>query len=263
MKRGNAVSIIYLSTFQKEIRSKTFWFILGFTGLVLWLLIAFSQNSSLAEFWGYMQSSTALIFFSLLMFWSYVLAAVFSVGLIRSDVEEGTLKQLLSFPLGRWEYLSARFLGGVSLVFFYHVLSTLAAGTWAFYGTISFERLLLFVLMTIPGIFSIVVCGMIFSLFFNRIISLFFIFLWGLAESWSALVVGKIPWMEVGIPGMFGHAFYWLFPHGALWSEQATRLLPPFKESLDVNWVFESGHFCLSFALLFVTLIVIFRYRDV
>ena len=203
------------------------------------------------------------IFFGLLNFWSYVLAALFSVGLIRSDEEEGTLQQFLAFPLARWEYLLARFLGGFSLVFIYYVLSTLVAGGWVFREEISFETQLIFVLTAVPGILIITLCGMIFSMFFNRIVSLLFIFLWGILESWSAAVAYRVPLEEVGVVGLFNHLFYWIFPRGFIWSEQGMRLLPPLEKSLDVNWFFELGHFCLSFSLLFIVMTMIFRRRDI
>ena len=194
----------------------------------------FAQNASLNALWE--EGFAIPIFFGLLNFWSYILAALFSVGLVRSDEEEGTLQQFLAFPLNRWEYLLARFLGGVSLVFFYYLISTLLAGNWLFSEEISFKTQLLFSLTAIPGIFIVTLCGIIFSLFFNRIVSLLFIFLWGVVESWSASVAYRVPLGEVGMVGIFNHIFYWIFPRGLIWSEQGMRLLPPLEKSLDVNW---------------------------
>ena len=250
---------MYVSTLEKEIRSKAFWIILLFTIFLLWILVAFARS----EYWDIFQGHAGTVFFGVLMFWSYVLAAIFSVGVVRSDREEGTLEQLLAFPASRFTYLMARFLGGSSLVLFYHFLATVVSGIWVFRDTIPPSKQILFVLMTVPGICSVVVCGCFFPCFSTGYCPCSLSFC---GVAWSP---GPLQWWpeclgaKVASWGCWAHGFYWLFPHGSLWSEWSLRFLLTSEQAILVGPVFEVGHFCLSFALFFAILVGIFRYRDI
>ena len=251
MGLGKRFSTLYFSTIEKEFRSKVFWSILVFTALII-LILSWTHGWLNREAKGaifFLSTDIPKVIFGLLTFWSSILAAVFGVGLIPSDREEGTLPQLLAFPLGRHQYLFARILGGFSLVFSYHLLSTVVSGTWFFGEAAPFGTQLLFSLLTIPSLLWIILRGMIFSLFFNRVLSLVCIFFSGIAQAWAALTVRKVPIGEGGFWSVSAHVIYWLFPHGWVWEEQAMALFPLPGESLDVSWPLELGHFCGSFAL--------------
>ena len=235
--------VLYVSTLEKEVRSKFFWFILAFTALFVVLLVQLKN-------WIAPEGSVVL-FFACLTFWSCILAVIFAVGAIRSDGEREILKQLLAFPVSRWEYLSARLLGCFSLVFFYHLLFTVVSGMFVFEQSIPFQNQLLFCLFAIPGLLALVAKGMFFSLFFNRIISLFFIFFVRILQEWGESNVSE-----------YYHALYWLLPHTGVWWDQAGVAIGGESYS-EVNWNLELGHFCVSFALLFGALYWFFRRRDV
>ena len=259
MRALNILSIFFTSTIEKEVRSKTFLAILGFTLLVL-ALLRWLHHLALQEMGGASLDVFLIqIFFGLLMFWSYLLSAIFAVGAVRSDEEDGVLKQLLAFPLRRHEYLAARLLGGFSLVFFYHLLATILAGWLIFRDVFPIGNQLLFSLFTIPALLSIFLRGMIFALFFNRMLSLLFIFFSGVMEAWANYMANKVSFGESSI----AHIIYWILPHGGLWGKQAMDLIPSPGEFHIENWALESGHFIASFALLFAVLSWLFRRRDI
>ena len=118
--------------------------------------------------------------------------------------------------------------------------------------------------LVIPSLLVILVKGMIVSLFFNRILSLLFLFFWGGLETWAVAVARNgISWSEMGWMDIFPLGVYWLLPHGDWWVEQATLLVTSEDTAMLANGPFETVHFGASFALLFAILTLIFRRRDV
>ena len=120
MRLRRTFFIFYLSTFEKEFRSKIFWVILILTGLFI-VVSAWIYHWLVPEAIGslfFAKKNTIYLIYVLLSFWSSILAGFFGVRLIRSDMEEGTLRQFLTFSVRRHEYLTARLLGGLRPGFF-------------------------------------------------------------------------------------------------------------------------------------------------
>ena len=265
MRLAQTLSVFYVSTLEKEFRNKIFWVVLLMTLLVIVALNSFHDwmVQNLGESPLFESKIAAQLFFSLLLWWGSLLAAIFGVGLLQSDREEGTLPQLLAFPVCRHEYLLARFLGGFSLAFFYHLATVVISGTWLFGNLLPLEKQLLFSFLTVPYLSWMILCGMLFSLFFSRIISLVWLSFFGLVQGWATFMFEGASFGDSSFWSVLARVVYWVFPHGWEWGGEAVDLLFAPTASSNMNWAFESGHFCLSFGLFFAILILIFRHRDV
>lgn len=119
-----------LNTIQKEIRNKNFIFLVFSTivVMVIWHLLAnFLLNEFLAEnlemFKDTANSKAPSIMFTILGLWSLIISIILGSGLIRSDMETNVLPILLSYPISRFEYLTARILGLWVLVIGYYLFS--------------------------------------------------------------------------------------------------------------------------------------------
>lgn len=122
--------MIFWNTIQKEMRSKTLWFLLLFT-LIVVLMTSLGLNM-LNDFIVKENSmpigdQVFKLYFQFINFWTYFVTIFFAVSTIQSDFETTVISQLLSFPIKRWEYLLARVLGTWSIVISYYIFAVLLA----------------------------------------------------------------------------------------------------------------------------------------
>ena len=125
---------IYFNTIQKEIRNKSIWSLLIMTSIVIivlnTLLNFLLQMASEFQMTGAGMELGSLplnLFYTLIDFFSTVIAIIIGVNSLKSDEENGVNIQLLSFPVKRWEYLVARVLGSWTIVVSYYIYSIILA----------------------------------------------------------------------------------------------------------------------------------------
>jgi len=125
----NQYKTLIVNSFQREIRSKTFFIFCFFTLVVIGLFnlgLLFVQ-ANLTGVGAILGNKTVLFFYAFVDFWSLFLAIVFGVNAIQSDSENMILPQILSHPVSRKEYLISRILGSWLMVLGYFILSVALA----------------------------------------------------------------------------------------------------------------------------------------
>lgn len=123
--------LLLFNTIQKEFRSKTLVLITIITVAVILLINAglnFLSKEVLSQMGqeGAAQGTTMALIFIISKFTS-LLAIIFGVNCIKSDLETNVAPLLMSFPISRMEYLIARILGSWIIVMSYYLFSVVIA----------------------------------------------------------------------------------------------------------------------------------------
>jgi len=123
--------LLLLNTIQKEFRSKTLLLVSIFTVVIIFLtnsLLSYLSSEILSQIGaeGAAQGSTQALVFIINKFTS-LLAIVFGVNCIKSDIENNVAPLMLSFPVSRMEYILSRILGSWVIVTIYYFVSVIIA----------------------------------------------------------------------------------------------------------------------------------------
>ena len=258
---------IYISTLQKELRSKMLLitFILTIVAIAVGGISYQGFATERPILFEFAKDFSLKFFFSLLLGWSNFLTTLFSVGCIRSDLQDRTMGQLLSFSIKRYEYLLARILGVVSIVFFYNCLVL-------FLGVVVFGPkevppldIFLVLLVGIPVFASLTLWGVFFSLYFNQVISFVFVYIITFIVSGANVIVEESQLLsksqDVDFWYIAGHIIYWCFPREPAWSVAASEAL--MGKGFGMDWGFEIGHYLLTTTLFFGMLTWLFGRREI
>ena len=241
MKR---IATFCLSTLQKEIRNKMIWAFL--LAALVWPLVE-GRGGNLGLFYGFLFLSSSL------------LAAIIAVGLID---EKKVLGQLLAPPVAKYEYLLGKLLGGLILVLMYFFYMSVLSNLWFFQGSHPIGKSLLFTLNMLPVLLSVLVWGMFFSLFFDKIPSLLCLIVSSgvsfLAGVKSIRILNGVS--DIDLMGAIAFLFFAPFSSSmvgmALGADSfLDRVEPLSLESTNTLFV---THYCLSFVGMFILVNVIF-----
>ena len=145
--KGRHFFLICHNTLQKEVRSKVLLFLMALTIGSLFLSAFLldhvgKQISSIPEMQG-IGNVVLAIFIQGVGLWNFFLSVFLGTQTVRSDIEDHVAPQLLTFPLKRFEYLSARIIGVFLIVTGFYLLSAgLAIGIfwWQEHIKINFSK---------------------------------------------------------------------------------------------------------------------------
>lgn len=252
-------STVFINSFQKEIRNKTFWVLFISSILVMLAGRAFFKEMSFQMGNAMPLQQFDLYFYYFILFvWSFLVVTLLGINCIKSDTRYGLAEQILAFPIRSESYLFLR-------------IAATAIMSWFFYAII-FSMMALFLMGTSPYPISWKAIGAVF-VFFGTIFTMT-----TLASFWS-LILGQISGFialflnimiviyinkHIGdfqflfIPGFIIH---WLFPHIAVLNQICSDLIfePKLNESIKL-WL-EIPHFFLSTGFLFWFTHFIFKKR--
>lgn len=252
-------STIFINSFQKEIRNKTFWVLLVSSILVMLAGRAFFKEISVQMGSTMSIHQFDLYFYYFIIFvWSFLVITLLGINCIKSDTRYGLAEQIVAFPIRSESYLFLR-------------ITATAMMSWFFY-LILFIMMLLFLIGTTPYPVSWKVIGAVF-IFFGSIIAMttlasFWSLLLGQISGFIALTLSILVIIYVNknignfqvlfIPGFIIH---WLFPHIAILNQICSDLIFEPKISDSIKLWLEIPHFFLSTGFLFWFTHFIFKKR--
>ncbi len=256
--------LIYKNTLQKEVRSKMLIFLM-FATIGIILLSKFFLDIIFEHFFSHLEPKNfgpvALeVFLYGSHFWTSFLAIFLGVGTVRSDLEDGVLRQLLSFPVKRFEYLMARIAGVSSIVLSFYLFSlafflVFFAGEWgiqiswmSFFEAFLFNICFMTAAVALAVFVSLLAKGLV-ALGLSCLLALL-IFLYNnvfkeieidLAELWNSEAFYSLAFA-------LGLILHFCFPRIGTLGHVSIAL---FKgREISLNWWGEICHFVVSFAVL-------------
>ncbi len=254
-------------TILKELRSKTLIFIFIATTLLILLghsLLKMYMQSNPDSGVALISGSNSLsLMFSIINFWSLVIAGIFGISSVRSDFQEKIIYQYLTFPISRFQYMTCRILGSWFLVFTYYLYSYLLSALLFSLASktivLHWNHLLSIALMAIYT-FLVIIISFIYSLFAEKIPSFLLLFATIAIISFSTNTMRVLEFGEylkdLNFFKMIGLIVYLIFPRINYVSELASAVM--FNEKIQLNLTLESLHLLLTSSfLIFFTNIVI------
>ena len=248
-------------------RSRMLYFLTAATAVVVVLskyLLSIVFEKFFADWEPSNFSDVALEFFLFgISIWTVFLALFLGISTVRGDLEDGVLRQLLSFPIKRFEYLMARVLGVGTIVATFYLFSlgiflVIFAKEWGIQVSLT-SLLLSFVINTVVIIVAVGLAVSV-SLFAKGIfalgISLFLVFLLFLSnnhfEGTHLTEIFKGSNTSFSLVFCAGLFFHLCFPRVGVLSDVAKAIV--LEREISVIWWQESLHLLLSFvALCFLT----------
>lgn len=265
------ISLMVQNTIQKEIRNKTILFLFIFTIIVLLLAyslinILFSQIADETMLSNFGLGMPA-IFITILSLWSSMIALLVGVNVIRSDMDDKVLPQLLALPLTRLEYMLSRLIGSWIIVMSFYFLCTLFTYFLFFLIAREFTSFAL-VLKSLPAlsinILVVLWISMFFSQYFPKVFALvstsFTLFLIRFSNSYLGQKDIAEMYKEVDVVGIVLSFFYFLFPRMGEWAQVNSMLLS--GKEVVVDWLALGIHTLLSVMVIFLGVFHLFRRKD-
>lgn len=266
------ISLLAKNTIQKEVRNKTILFLFVFTIIVLLLAyslinILFSQvadETMLTNFGLGMPS----LFISVLSLWTSMIALLVGVNVIRSDMDDKVLPQLLALPITRLEYMIARLFGSWIIVMSFYLLCMLFTYFLFFLISREFTSVVL-LFKSLPAlsvnIFIILWVSMFFSQYFPKLFALvstsFTLFIVRFSNGYFSQKEVLEVYKEGDILGSLLSVFYFLFPRMGQWAE-VNSLLITGKEISVSMWPL-ALHTTFSSILIFLLAFWLFKKKDI
>ncbi len=205
-------------------------------------------------------------------FWTIFLALFLGISTVRGDLEDGVLRQLLSFPIKRFEYLMARVLGVGSIVSIFYLFSlgiflVVFAKEWG----IQVNLTSLFLAFAINAIVIAVVVGLAvsISLFAKGIFAfgmgIFLVFLLFLSNNHFAEThlteIFKDSNTSFSLVFCLGLFFHFCFPRIGVLSDVARMIV--LEREISVVWWQGTLHLLLSFGILFLLTTWFLRKKEI
>ncbi len=264
--------LLLLNTIQKEFRSKTLVLVSIITIAMIFLmnsLLSFLSTEVLSQMGteGAAQgTATALIF--IINKFTVLLAIVFGVNCIKSDMETNVAPLLMSFPISRVEYIASRILGSWIIVTVYYFISVVVAqillsssigsliGGPHLLGAMFFTALSNLVVILVASFLGLnlpKIMGFMMTSFFSIIVT-----------GANGYFKGK-EWVEMTADmnffkgaGLFIHG---VFPRIGNIDDIGRNVL--FQSEVGFNIPMELGHFAVTLSLFFTCFYLLFNRREV
>lgn len=250
---------IFINSFQKEIRNKTFWVLLISSILVMFAGRAFFTKvipTVIGE--GGIQQFDMYFYYFIITIWSTLMMGLLGINCIKSDTRYGLSEQILAFPIRSEHYLLLRMLASSLMVWFFYLILFIMMAVFLIPSPqypLGFSSLFAVVIF-FASIFVVTNLATLWSLLLGQIsgfIALFF----------SVVIITSInkglnSFETLYYPALLLH---WLLPHiGVIWQISHTLIFhTPLAPSLNL-WI-EIPHFFLSTGLLFWGTHFIFKKR--
>jgi ABC-type transport system involved in multi-copper enzyme maturation permease subunit len=262
---------LLMSTFHRELRSKTLYLLMGFTILLIVLvnlLVNFVftnvlDESSIKMFGDHSASGVYLV----IEFWSTFLCILFGVNAVKADMSSGVIGQVLSFPIQRSTYLFARLLGSSLIVFGYYVVSMLIAlVSFSFTSNkmIGGVEILLAMGPSFISAYIIILLGMNLSLYLPRMMAFVsMIFLVGFISISNGFFLAK-SWGEslesLGVISSLALVIHSIFPRLGAISESVRKILLGGEVSFNIP--FEVTHLVVMLVVWTGVTVLLFKKED-
>ncbi len=268
---------IYLNTIQKEIRNKSIWSLLIMTSIVIIVLNALLNF--LLQMAGEFQMAGAgmelgslplNVFYTLIDFFSTVIAIIIGVNSLKSDEENGVNIQMLSFPVKRWEYLVARVLGSWTIVVSYYLYSIVLAavlfsissrefmmGFQIFFGLINTSLIIL----------PTIVIAIFFSFFLPKLFAFFFSLFFMAFVSYSNMTFSQMTYDKfvenISVMKIIALPIHVLLPRTGILSSATNGVLYNPEESIPSAYWFNLAHYVVAIGVLFFIVSWFLKRKDV
>ncbi|MBT6324800.1 MAG: ABC transporter permease subunit [Bdellovibrionales bacterium] len=265
------LKILFNNTIQKESRSKALLFAFLFTlfmiifvNLAINMIVKYvSDTSSMID----LSSQKIGMFYFIINSWTLFLSIIFGVNTIRSDLDSQVIDQILSFPIKRIEYLIARILGSFFIVNIYYLLSMALTTVIFIFSDDKFifqwGMFLTFAVMSL-SILSVITLSSLFSMFFNKIFGLVFSMMFCLVIFIANSTLGTLKFAELfkslGVLKSLGVGLHFVFPRIGVLGDISGAFLS--GQSLPFNLFYEGIHFILSYLVLFLFFLFVFKRQE-
>lgn len=251
-------STIFLNSFQKEIRNKTFWVLLISSILVMLAGRAFFKQIN-AQFTqqGALQQFDIYVYYFIISVWSGLMTALLGINCIKSDTRYGMSEQILAFPIRSESYLFLRVAGTSLMVWFFNLILFGMMAIFLMGPTfpLGYRAIIAFIVSG-ASTFVVVLLACLWSVILGQISGFIALFFSTLIISYINRNIGQMDLLFY--PGAVIH---WLIPHLGTLGKISNDLIfePQLSESIKL-WL-EIPHFILSTAFLFWVTHFIFKKR--
>ncbi len=264
----NKAMTLLINTFHKEYRSKTLIFLFSLNVVLIFLMQAISsfleKNIEIQSMLDGALGNRLVLYYLVISVWSVFIGAIIGVNCIRSDFRDKTISQILSFPIRRWEYLVSRIIGAWLIVMAFYVLSIVLAMIVFYFGNGSLDfDISILKALSFSGlaILALILIGIFYSLFFNKIFAFCAVFFTIAGSSISTKYfltqsAGDM-FSNLGISKVIGLFFYYFVPRVGLINDLAGEMLKSEQNLKSLPAVYY--HYPISIILLFLVIYFIFR----
>ncbi len=264
--------LLLFNTIQKEFRSKTLVLITIITVAVILLINAglnFLSKEVLSQMGqeGAAQGTTMALIFIISKFTS-LLAIIFGVNCIKSDIETNVSPLLMSFPISRFEYLAARILGSWIIIMSYYLFSVVIAQillSSSIGSIVGGPHLLGAMFYTALSNLIVIMISAFLGLNMPKIMALLMTSIVTIIVTGSNMFLKGKEWAEMTADLDFfpivALGFHTFFPRMGIIDDIGRNIL--LQKEIDLNIAIELGHFGLTTALFFFVFYYLFNRREI
>lgn len=271
MLQFSQIRLIALNTLQKEMRNKTIMFLMLFTVvtiiaafILVYTLLQDQTMEQMAQMLGY---GISHFFIGLLGAWTLFISLLLGGHLVRSDMQEKVLNQLLALPIKRSEYLAARLIGGWLIIMGFYLFTGLLI--FILFSTVSeqfvplsafFSSLLSMGTMVMATLLISIFISFYFPSIFSLVASIILLFIILASNNYfSQRDISDVLAQGDGL-GLFLSFFYYCFPRIGEINRLNTSVLSNLEVSEKILPI--AGHSLAAFVLVFLTLTFLFKRKD-
>lgn len=265
--------LLLFNTIQKEFRSKTLIMVSIITIVMIFLmnsLLSFLSKEILSQMGtegAATGTATALIF--IISKFTSLLAIIFGVNCLKSDIETNVAPLMLSFPISRVEYVLARILGSWVIVMVYYLFSVFMAQillTSSIGSFVGGPHLLGAMFFTALSNLVVILFSSFLGINMPKIMAFIMTSFATLLVTGSNGYFATKEWAEMTAEldffksaGLFIHGF---FPRIGNIDDIGRSILMQ-KEEIGFNIPMELGHYALTLLLFFGVFYLLFKRREI
>lgn len=271
MIQFSQIQLILTNTLQKELRNKTIMFLMLFTLItviasfvLVYTLLQDQTMEQMAQMLGY---GISHFFIGLLGAWTLFISLLLGGHLVRSDLQENVLGQLLALPIKRSEYMAARLLGGWLIIMGFYLFTGLLI--FILFSTVSeqfvpvssfLSSLLTMGMMVMASLLISVFISFYFPGIFSLIASLILLFIILASNNYFLQKDILTVLSELNGLGIFFAFFFYLFPRIGQINLLNTTILSNAESTQALMPLL--AHSLGSFVLVFILLTFLFKRKD-
>jgi len=249
---------IFINSFQKEIRNKTFWVLLVSSVLVMIAGRSFFKAISLQFNPTGLPQLDLYFYYFISSVWTGLMTALLGMNCLKSDTRYGLAEQILAFPIRSENYLFLRIAGTTLMVWFFHLILYFMMAAFLIHSPTFPINLssILALLVTALSIFAVTTIASFWSILFGQISGFIVLFFSLALISFVNKNIGQLDFLYY-----IGHLVHWLLPHLGILAKISSDLVFEQKVSDDVRLWIEIPHFIFSMGFLFWGTHFIFKKR--
>lgn len=271
MIQFSQIQLIVVNTLQKELRNKTIILLMLFTLIAIiasfalvYSLLQDQTMEQMAEMMGY---GISQFFIGVLGSWTLFISLLLGGHLVRSDLQENVLGQLLALPVKRSEYLAARLIGGWIIIMGFYLFTgflvfiLFSSVSEQFVPVSSFLSSLLSIgMMVMATLILSVFVSFYFPGVFSLVASIIILLIVMASNNYlSQKEIADVLSGPDGL-GLFFAFFYYLFPRIGDLGRLNTALLSDVEITQNIFPLV--AHSLGAFVLVFFVLAILFKCKD-